>query len=82
MSARASPQRSAARVDGNVHVRTHFAVEPEKERDVRERIDRALTAGTLTGRDGETTTWRLVTSQPSPVAQDEAEHAERLRMSE
>lgn len=56
-----------ARRGGAVHLRVLFATEPEREPEVRTRIDEALTAR-----------WRVRTCGPSPVRPGEAEHAERL----
>jgi hypothetical protein len=57
----------AERVGERVHVRTLFAAEPDAEREVRQRIDRALS-----GR------WHLVASRHSEVTAGESEHGERL----
>lgn len=71
----------AARVGGELHVRTLFAVEPTFYSDVRERIDRALAAEHLSGPDGVTARWQLLGSHRSDVAPDETDDAQRLRAS-
>lgn len=58
----------ADRVGDEVHVRTLFAVEPEKEHLVRELIDRALSAGQMQGLNGERMRWQLRSSQQSVVS--------------
>lgn len=69
---------SAERVDDGVRVRTLFAVEPERENEVREFIDRALALGQLDHPSGAATWWRLRSSQSSTVRAEEVEHAQRL----
>lgn len=66
------------RVGGQVRVRTLFAVEPEREGEARQRIERALAGGLLEGPGAVTTRWSLRVSRPAEVAPDEAEHAARL----
>ncbi|WBB70720.1 hypothetical protein [Micromonospora sp. WMMD812] len=66
------------RVGGEVRLRVLFAVEPDREQVVRHRIDQALSGGQLRGPDGVTTRWRLESSRPGVVAEEEADHAERL----
>jgi hypothetical protein len=67
------------RVDGGkVRVRTLFAAEPAREAEVRRRIDAALDAGELSGPDGVTTLWQLLSSRPVVVDTREAAHAQRL----
>ena len=68
----------ATRVDGIARVRTLFAVEPEQENEVRQRIVDALAEGQLRGPDGTTTSWRLRSSNPSTVTASETAHASRL----
>ena len=68
----------AQRSGGQVRLRVLFASEPEAEAEVRGRIEQALSQAELTGPDGVTTTWRLLTTQPSAVRTDEVEHADRL----
>ena len=55
-----------------------FAAEPEREMDVRRRIDAALAAGRVAGPDGGVTRWRLRSSAAGAVDPDEADHASRL----
>jgi hypothetical protein len=75
-----APHSSVAeRVGDEVRVRTLFAVEPELESDVRERIDGALAGGRLVGPDGAVTTWRLKRSARADLLPAESSHAERLR---
>jgi len=68
----------ADRVDGEVRVRTQFAVEPELEDTVRHGVDRALASGQLVRPDGQTTRWQLRSSQRSVVRNNETDHAQRL----
>lgn len=57
----------AARRGEEVHLRILFATEPEREPDVRLRIEKALTAQ-----------WRVRSCTPSTVRPGEANHAARL----
>ena len=57
----------ADRVGDTVVVRTLFATEPERENEVRQRIEAVLSA-----------TWTVRRSGSSPVAADERDHARRL----
>jgi hypothetical protein len=68
----------AERLGDEVHLRTLFAVEPEREGEVRERIRAALEAGELTDPDGRTWRWRLRSSEPASVLHTEADAASRL----
>lgn len=68
----------ASRVGEEVRLRTLFAVDPELEDVVRERIDAALLSSRLVGPDGATTTWQLRSSKPDDVFDEELEHARRL----
>lgn len=74
----ASHHSRAERVGHDVQVRILFATEPERETEVRRRIDIALSAGQLYGPDGLTTGWTLRSSRPSDVFLDETDHAQRL----
>lgn len=65
-------------VDGEIHLRTLFVVEPEREDEVRERIRAALTAGALVGPDDRESRWELRASDAAPVRPDEMDHARRL----
>lgn len=77
-----APHHSRAeRFGDQVHVRTLFAADPARERDVRELIDGALSSGGLAGPDGSRTRWELRTSGPSAVSAQEREHAARLARS-
>lgn len=67
----------ADRRDGEVELRILFAVEPEREDSVRQRIDRALARGDLPGvEDG--TTWQLILTRVGAVSPAEQDHASRL----
>ena len=67
----------AERVGNDLQVRVLFAAEPETEREVRRRIERAL-SGQWVFPDGFTTPWRLLESQPGDVSPAEAHHVQRL----
>ncbi|TPQ18312.1 hypothetical protein [Streptomyces sporangiiformans] len=69
---------SAERSGDEVRLRVLFAAEPAAETEVRCRIEAALSRAALDGPDGITTRWQFRGAQPSPVRQDEAQHAERL----
>jgi hypothetical protein len=74
-----APHHTAAeRVDGEVRLRTLFAVEPQREDEVRSRIRGALAAGRLVDGDGRESRWSLLSSEPATVRPEEAEHARRL----
>lgn len=73
-----SPHRvHADRVASELHVRVLFAAEPETEREVRRRIDWAL-SGQWRFPDGFTTPWQLQESWPSDVSLEETGQAEHL----
>jgi hypothetical protein len=61
-----------------VRVRTLFAAEPTLERAVRRRIDEALDVGRVQMPEGQTAEWKVLTSQPGVVREDEREHGDRL----
>lgn len=67
----------AIRADGSVQIRTLFAVEPDDEPAVRQRIDHALRAGELARPDG-VTRWTVRSSGRADVDDAEREHAGRL----
>jgi hypothetical protein len=69
---------SAERVGVDVRVRTLFAVEPEREEEVRWRIAQALAAGEQRGPAGGLTRWRLLGITSDAVLPHEADHARRL----
>ena len=69
----------ADRTGRELAVRVLFAVDPERESAVRERIEEALATGHLVGPDGVTSEWRLVRIADSAVRAAESDHAERLR---
>jgi hypothetical protein len=68
----------AERIADEVRVRTLFAVEPDREVEVRERIGAALASGHLVGPDGREARWRRRSDGPASVRADEADHAQRL----
>ena len=68
----------AERVADEVRVRTVFAVEPDREDEVRERIGAALASGRLVGPDGRESRWRRRSDGPSAVRAYEQDHARRL----
>lgn len=68
----------AERINGEVLLRTPFAVEPDLEGTVRQRIDQALSHGQLPGPEGAATRWQLSTSRRSEVSAEETDHAVRL----
>jgi hypothetical protein len=73
-----SPHRvHADRVDNELHVRVLFAAEREAEREVRRRIEQAL-SGQWRFPDGFTTPWQVQESRPSEMSSEEAGQAERL----
>ncbi|MGH3915237.1 MAG: hypothetical protein ACRDTC_17795 [Pseudonocardiaceae bacterium] len=73
-----APHHSRAdRVGDDVRVRTLFATEPERERAVRDLIDRALSGGQLQG-PVDRTHWQLRSSRRSVVSAQERDHAQRL----
>jgi hypothetical protein len=75
-----APHHTATRrVDGELHLRTLFVVEPEREDEVRERIAGALRTGRLA--EGGASPWELRSTDPSPVRAAEADHARRLAAS-
>jgi hypothetical protein len=61
-----------------VLLRVLFATEPAAEAEVRRRIQAALSRSSLTGPDGLTTHWRLLSAQPALLRADESQHAEQL----
>lgn len=74
----AAHHNQAERVGDQVHLRTLFATDPDAEPLVRQRIDRALSAGHFDGPDLVVTRWHLDTSRASEVTAEEADHADRL----
>lgn len=65
------------RVENDLRVRVLFAAEPETEREVRRRIDQAL-SGQWEFPDGFTTPWRLLESRPGDLSPEEVDQAQRL----
>ncbi|MGH4026379.1 MAG: hypothetical protein ACRDRV_17530 [Pseudonocardiaceae bacterium] len=68
----------AERVGDEVRIRTVFTTAPEREREVRGLIDRALLDGRLRGPEGTTTTWQLRSSRPGVVPTPEQDHPQQL----
>ena len=64
--------------DDTVRLRVLFAVEPERESEVRSLIGRALASGQQAGPDGRVTTWTLRSSSTGSIRPDEEAHAARL----
>jgi hypothetical protein len=73
----ANHHTAAVRRDEEVLLRVLFAAEPEREREAREAILRALEAGSFEGPHGRAE-WQLEFSGSSSIAPDELDHAERL----
>ncbi len=67
--------------DGRVRVRTVFVAEPHREAEVRRLIEAALSSGQLRRTNGVTTSWQLLSTEPSAVSTGEAVHAQRLTQS-
>ncbi len=72
---------TAERVDGEVHLRMLFVVEPAREDEVRDRIRAALAAGRLVGVEGQESRGHLRSSARTAVRPDEADHLRRLTAS-
>lgn len=64
--------------DDTVRLRVLFAVEPEREDEVRSLIGQALASGQQAGPDGRVTTWTLRSSSAGSIRPDEEAHADRL----
>jgi len=74
-----APHHTQATRDApHLRVRVLFAVEPELESTVRQRIVEALSGGSLSRGPGDSTGWKLVHSEASDVTASEAAHATRL----
>jgi hypothetical protein len=74
-----APHHTTSRRDGeHLRVRVLFAVEPELEDTVRQRVVAPLALGRLTRPGGVTTSWQLADSRSSELAAGELEHAARL----
>jgi hypothetical protein len=74
-----APHHSLAdRVGDEVRVRALFVAEPEREHDVRNLTDRALSSGQLRGPYGARAQWQLHGSRPSVVSAEETDHAQQL----
>jgi hypothetical protein len=59
-------------------LRVLFAAEADDEARVRALVDEALVRGEGEDPDGVRTSWRLISAGPSPVREEERDHAERL----
>jgi hypothetical protein len=70
--------RAPKRVGDELRLRILFAVEPEFEDEVRQRIDAALGSSKLVRPDGAETTWHLGSTQRGEVLDTELDHARRL----
>ncbi|MGI8721116.1 MAG: hypothetical protein ACR2JG_02685 [Geodermatophilaceae bacterium] len=66
------------RCEGMVRLRVLFAVEAQQESEVRQRINRGLSAGQVAEPDETSPRWQLVSSMPSAVLPSEREHVQRL----
>lgn len=74
-----SPHHTHAdRVGNELHLRTLFAVEPEREDEVRQLIDAALAKSLLVGPNGSTTSWQLLSTQRGDVRTADVDHVKRL----
>jgi hypothetical protein len=75
-----APHHTAAvrQADDTVRLRVLFAVEREREAEVRSLIDDALASGQQAGPDGRVTTWTVRSSSACGVHPDEQDHAARL----
>jgi hypothetical protein len=69
---------TAERAGSAVRLRVLFAADPQDERWVRRVIDEVLERGEGVDPDGARTTWRLVSSEPASIREDERERAERI----
>lgn len=65
------------RVEHDLRLRVLFAAEPETEREVRRRIERAL-SGQWEFPDGFTAPWRLLESRPGDLSPEELDQVQRL----
>jgi hypothetical protein len=74
-----APHRTqAVRLGDEVRLRILFAVEPEREPEVRQLVDAALTEGQLIGPDDVLTRWQLQASGATIVLPEEMGQAARL----
>ncbi len=74
-----APHHTAAQRSGDaLQVRTVFATEPEREREVRRRIDDALAHGHLPGPDDAGVAWNVLSSGPGSLEPNERDLAARL----
>lgn len=74
-----APHHTATHREGDeLGVRVLFAVTPDRERAVRERVVAALSSGDLVGPDGARTRWRLVRHGAGTLQPDERGQADRL----
>lgn len=68
----------ADRIDGEVRLRILFAVEPDREDIVRQRIDKALSRGRLPSVKDPSGSWQVRLSRRSAISPEETDHAARL----
>jgi hypothetical protein len=61
-----------------VKLRIVFAAEPDREEEVRRRIEKALAGGSLTGPGGVKTNWTFRDSGPAVLSEAEREQAKRI----
>ncbi|GAA1968623.1 hypothetical protein [Microbacterium deminutum] len=74
-----APHHTRAERTGDlVRLRTLFAVEPELERRVRDRIDDALHDARFVAPGGVTTRWRFEASERGEIREQERDHLGRL----
>ncbi|UEL28809.1 hypothetical protein [Pseudarthrobacter sp. L1SW] len=70
---------TAAQRDGEtVTLRTIFTADPQREAEVRRRIDGALAHGSQAGPDGTVVRWTLVAAGPAGLTAEERGHGRRI----
>ena len=70
---------TAMQQDGDtVRLRTIFAADPQREGEVRRRIDAALAEGSLVGPDGSLSRWTFAGSGAGELTTAERQHARRI----
>ena len=73
------PHTTHGKKTGNtVTVRVVFAAEAENVEEVRRRIEKALSTGSVAAPDGSTTEWELCGSESDEVSTSEVARAQRL----
>ncbi|MCU1515875.1 MAG: Uncharacterized protein JWQ75_596 [Pseudarthrobacter sp.] len=74
-----APHHTVPTRDGSeVKLRIVFAAEPDKEDEVRRRIEKALASGSLTGPGGVKTNWTLQETGPGVLTGPERDQATRI----